>query len=145
MGKTKENKARVADVMCRDVETLDRNDQLSIANDLMQQHRIRHLPILDDDGDVAGVVSQRDLFRGALVRALGYGSGQQQKMMEMLLVKEVMATEVVTTTPDEELQAAARVMLDRKIGCLPVLEDGKLVGILTESDFVALAANAEKT
>lgn len=131
---------RVGKVMCRDVETLGRNDQLSIADDLMRQTRIRHLPVLDADGDLVGIVSQRDLFRGAVVKALGYGSGQQAKILEMLLVKEVMTNEVVTTTPDTELRDAALEMLDRKIGCLPVLENGKLVGILTESDFVALAA-----
>lgn len=130
----------VRDVMSSEVQTLGRNDQLSIADDLMRQTRIRHLPVLDEEGDLAGIVSQRDLFRGAVVKALGYGSGQQTKMLEMLLVKEVMTNEVVTTTPDAELREAANVMLQEKIGCLPVLEGGKLVGILTESDFVRLVS-----
>ena len=130
----------VRDVMSSEVQTLGRNDQLSIADDVMRQTRIRHLPVLDEDGGLAGIVSQRDLFRGAVVKALGYGSGQQTKMLEMLLVKEVMTNEVVTTTPDATLQEAASVMLQRKIGCLPVQEAGKLVGILTESDFVRLVA-----
>ena len=55
----------VADVMSRDVHTLGRNDALSIADGLMQQARIRHLPVLDEDGVLCGIVSQRDLFRGA--------------------------------------------------------------------------------
>ena len=61
-------------------------------------------------------------------------------MLDTLVVKEVMRTDVITTTPDEPLAEAARVMLERKIGCLPVIEGGRLVGILTEGDFVALAA-----
>lgn len=65
---------RVRDVMTPDVTTLKRNDKLTLADDIMQLGRIRHLPVLDDDGQqVVGVVSQRDLFRGALARALGYG------------------------------------------------------------------------
>ena len=132
----------VADLMTREVATLGRNDTLSIADQLMTQKRIRHLPVLDDDGDLAGIVSQRDLFRGALVKALGYGSSQQDKVMGMLVVKEVMQTDVVTATPEMPIREAAQAMIERKIGCLPVLKDGKLVGILTEGDFVAWAARA---
>src|SRR5262245_32402659 len=133
----------VADVMSRNVETLRRNDQLSIADDLMRQKRIRHLPVLDSDDRLAGIVSQRDLFHGALVRALGYGAAQQQKFLTLLVVKEIMATDVVTTTPETPLEDAARTMLDRKIGCLPVLEGDRLVGILTEGDFVAFVARPD--
>lgn len=139
---SKNVKPQVRDVMSREVQTLARNDQLSIADDLMRQNRIRHLPVLDEDGEIAGIVSQRDLFRGALAKALGYGQTQQAKMLEMLLVKEVMQTEVRTTGPNTPLRDAAREMLEHKIGCLPVVEDGKLTGILTEADFVALAADA---
>lgn len=123
--------------MARDVRTLGRNDNLSIADDVMRLERIRHLPVLDDEGEtVVGVVSQRDLFRGALARALGYGEHAQQKLLGQLVVKEVMTNDPVTVGPEEPLEQAARTMLDAKIGCLPVVEDGRLVGILTEADFV---------
>lgn len=133
----------VADVMTRDVVTLRRNDELSIADEVMKQKRIRHLPVLDEDGGLAGIVSQRDLFHGALVRALGYGASQQQRFLSLLVVKEVMTTEVVTTTPETPLEDAARTMVDRKLGCLPVVSGDRLVGILTEGDFVAFAARAD--
>ena len=131
---------KVADFMTRDVSTLRRNDVLSVADDVMNQKRIRHMPVLDEDGQLAGIVSQRDLFRGALVKALEYGASQQQKVMSVVLVKDIMQTRVETTRPEEHLGAAARAMTSNKIGCLPVLKDGKLVGILTEGDFVAWAA-----
>lgn len=137
---TTESETRVRDVMSLAPQTLGRNDRLSVADDLMRQKRIRHLPVLDEYGALAGIVSQRDLFRGALAKALGYGSSQQEKILGMLLVKEVMQTEVVTTEPTAFLREAAKTMVEKKIGCLPVLEGGKLVGILTEGDFVALAA-----
>ena len=131
----------VRDVMSQNPKTLGRNDQLSLADDVMRAERIRHLPVLDEDGKLCGIVSQRDMFRGALAQALGYGTAAQGKVLAMLRVKEVMTTEVVTIPPDAALAEAARTMLERKIGCLPVVDGGRrLVGILTESDFVALAA-----
>jgi CBS domain-containing protein len=128
--------------MQRDLHTLGRNDKLSVADDVMRQGRIRHMPVLDDDGRLAGIISQRDLFRGALLRALGYGSRAEEMMLETVPVKGAMTEEVITTTPDTALATAAGLMLEHKVGCLPVLQDGRLVGILTESDFVRQAANA---
>jgi CBS domain-containing protein len=128
---------RVRDLMEQQVATLNRNDKLTIADDVMRLGRIRHLPILDDDGEsVIGVVSQRDLFRGALARALGYGEHAQQKLLNQLLVKEVMTNDPVTIGPEAAIEEAAALMVERKIGCLIVVEDGRLAGILTESDFV---------
>lgn len=131
---------KVRDLMNRDVATVRRNDQLQLADDLMNLGRIRHTPVLDDDGDaVVGILSQRDLFRGALARALGYGQHAQKKVLGMLFVKDVMTSDPITVAPEVPLADAARIMLDRKIGCLPVVENDQLVGILTESDFVRLA------
>ena len=130
--------------MSREVATLKRNDALTVADDVMRLGRIRHLPVLDDDGaTLAGILSQRDLFRGALARALGYGEHAQRKVLGTLVVKEVMTTDPLTTTPETPLAEAARLMHERKIGCLPVVESGRLVGILTEGDFVALAARGD--
>jgi CBS domain-containing protein len=130
--------------MQREVATLQRNDKLTIADDVMRLGRIRHLPVVDEESSepVVGIVSQRDLFRGALTRAFGYGEVARRKVMASIVVKEVMTTPVLTTTPDVPLREAARTMLEKKIGCLPVVDGGKLVGILTESDFVALFARA---
>jgi len=127
---------RVRDLMTKEVTTLRRNDKLSIADDVMRLGRIRHLPVLDDDEQVVGIVSQRDLFRGALARALGYGAHAQQKLLGQLLVKEVMTNDPTAIAPDAPLAEAARVMLKGKIGALVVIEDGRLAGILTEADFV---------
>ena len=130
----------VRDWMTSEVSSVRRNDKLTIADDVMQLGRIRHMPVLDDHSDdLVGIVSQRDLFRGALARALGYGQHAQQQVMNSLVIKEVMTTDPVTTTPDTLLADAARLMLERKIGCLPVVEEGRLIGILTESDLLRFA------
>jgi CBS domain-containing protein len=132
---------RVRDAMSSEVATLRKSDQLRLADDLMQLGRSRHMPVLDHRGDdLVGVLSQRDLFRGALARALGYGTHAQDKLLGTLTIADVMTNDPVTTTPDTLLADAAQLMIDRKIGCLPVVENGALVGILTETDFLRLAA-----
>ena len=132
---------KVRDVMTAQVTTLKRNDKLTLASDVMQLGRIRHLPVLDDGGEqLAGIVSQRDLFRGALAQALGYGQHASRKLLDTFAVKDVMTTAVITTSPDTPLVSAAHELIERKIGCLPVVENGRLVGIITEGDFVALVA-----
>jgi CBS domain-containing protein len=131
----------VRDVMAKDVATLELNDKLKIADDVMTLGRIRHMPVLDDDQEIVGILSQRDLFRGALARCIGYGESAQQKILDQFVVKEVMSKDVVTINPYAPLQQAARLMLERKIGCVVVAEEGRLVGILTESDFVKMYAS----
>lgn len=130
---------RVSQAMTRDVTTLELNDKLVIADDVMRLGRIRHLPVVDGDGALVGIVSQRDLFHSGLLRALGYGSHAQRQALDMVVVKEAMKSEVLTIAPDAPLSTAAAIMLEQKIGCLVVVEGGKIAGILTESDFVKLA------
>ena len=129
----------VRDVMTKDVATLGRNEKLNVADDVMRLGRIRHLPIVDEDGALAGIVSQRDLFHSGLLRALGYGTHAKDQALGLLVLKEAMKTDVATITPSAPLGEAAKLMLERKIGCLVVTEGKKIVGILTESDFVKLA------
>lgn len=134
---------RVKDIMSRDVRTVKRNDQLAVADSLLKQERIRHLPVIDEDGEVCAVVSQRDLFRGALLRSLGYGARAEDAMLRQVVVKEAMSAEIHTTTPDAPLAEAARRMIERRVGCLPVIDAGKLVGMVTETDFVRLIAEGK--
>jgi len=133
---------QVRDVMTKDVVTLGRNEKLSVADDVMRLGRIRHLPIVDDDGALAGIVSQRDLFHSGLLRALGYGSHAKQRALDLLVLKEAMKTDVATISPAAPLVDAAKLMMERKIGCLVVTEGKAIVGILTETDFVKLAVEA---
>ena len=134
---------KIKDVMTREVRTVRRNDQLGVADKLMKDERIRHLPVIDESGDVCAVVSQRDLFRGALLRSLGYGSRAEETLLRQVVVKEAMSAELFTTTPETPVAQAARQMIERSIGCLPVLDAGKLVGIVTETDFVRLVAEGK--
>ena len=127
---------RVEDVMSRELFTVGRNDKLSVADNILKQKRIRHIPVLDKDGALAGIITQRDLFRGILLKSLGYGSRAEERLLESLVVKDAMRDEVIITTPDTPLADAARLMLENKIGCLPVVAGGRLVGLISEADFV---------
>lgn len=129
--------------MSHPVRTLERNDKLSIADTVMRNERIRHLPILGEAGRLVGIVSQRDLFLNALMRALGHGTVARDRALGSIAVKEVMTEGVVTTTPDTPITTAAQMMVDRKIGCLPVVEGNALVGILSESDIVSAVARGD--
>jgi CBS domain-containing membrane protein len=129
----------VKDVMTLNVKSLRLNEQLSLADDVMTLDRIRHLPVLDQDGEkLVGIVSQRDLFRGALAQAVGYTHRARRKLLDKLRIKDIMTADVITTTPETPLSDAARMLMEHKIGCLPVVKDRRLAGILTETDFVAL-------
>ena len=130
---------KVNDIMTREVKTLGRNDTLDIARDVMALGRIRHLPVLDD-GKVVGVVSQRDLFSAGLVAALGYGSRTQTTLLKTVNVKEVMSEPPITVSPEVRVKKAARLMMEKKIGCLPVVEGETLVGLVTETDLLRLIA-----
>ena len=125
--------ARVKDIMAAKVSTLGRNDTLDLADNVMTLDRIRHLPVLEE-GRVVGVVSQRDLFRSALAVALGYGERAQKRLLKTLRVKEVMSEPAITISPEATIKEAARLLVDNKIGCLPVVEGSTLVGIVTETD-----------
>jgi CBS domain-containing protein len=127
--------ARVKEIMAKEVSTLGRNHTLDLADEIMSLERIRHLPVLDD-GRVVGVVSQRDLFRSALATALGYGEKAQKRLLRTLRVKEVMREPAITVSPEATVKEATRLMLDNKIGCLPVVEGHTLVGIVTETDIL---------
>jgi CBS domain-containing membrane protein len=126
----------VRDLMTDRVYTLEPHDDLEALYDLMDEHHIRHVPIVDAEGDLVGLVTQRDLGRTVLGVRDALPISEQQEILRRRRVREIMALEVETVEPDESLRTAAQMLLENKIGCLPVVEGEKLVGSLTESDFV---------
>lgn len=112
----------VHEVMASDVTPLDANGKLTIADDIMKLGRFRHLPVLDPDGRIAEFLSQRDLFPGALARAIGYGEHAQQKRLDIVYVEDVKTNDPETIGADELVTEAVRHLYERKIGCLLVVE-----------------------
>ena len=131
----------VRQVMTREVVTVPRNAPLTKAKAKMDAGSFRHLVVLDENGDVAGVLSQLDLVFNSLAWSLGESRRAYENALDRITVKEVMQSEPVSVDPSAPLAVAARQMIDRKIGCLPVVEAEVLVGIVTESDFLALFVN----
>ncbi len=129
----------VRDIMSAEVTTLGRNDTLLLAKDIMNLGRIRHFPVVEDD-ELVGVVSQRDLYRASLGTVMQYGEKAQRAFLESVVVKEVMA-DPISIGPDAAVRDAARLMMEHKIGCLPVLEDDRLVGIVTETDMLQVVVD----
>ncbi len=126
---------KVKDVMVKEVATLDVSDELSLANDLMRLGRIRHLPVVDGSR-LVGIVSERDLFRSSLAQVLGFGGQTSREVMKTVHLKDIMVREVVTISPETNLSEAVRIMVDKKIGCLPVVDQDRLVGLITETDIM---------
>lgn len=129
----------VRDLMQTEVVTLDAKDRLDLADSLMRLGRIRHMPVLEN-GKLVGILSQRDLFRAALSTALHLRPAAEREWLAKIPVREVMTTPVVTATPDMPVREAVRLMLEHKIGCLPVVERGELVGLVSETDFLRYLA-----
>jgi acetoin utilization protein AcuB len=119
----------VKDSMTREVVALSPQAAAGEALALCRERRIRHLPVLED-GRLVGIVSDRDL-RSATP---ALGDPARAEALGKILVHEVMAREVATIHPDDPIEEAANAMRERKIGCLPVVEDDNLVGVITSSD-----------
>lgn len=128
---------KVRDVMSADVIRVGRKVRLAEVRELMDAGRFRHVPVVDDDDEVIGVISDRDLARVIGLAAFS----RAEARLEQLTAESVMSAPVETVDPDEALTEAAERMLDGRFGCLPVVEGRHLVGIITESDFVRLATN----
>jgi acetoin utilization protein AcuB len=119
----------VKDSMTREVVTLSPGTMAAEALALCREKRIRHLPVLEE-GRLAGIVSDRDL-RSA---APALGDPGRAEALQNLQISHVMTRAVVITHPDDPIEEAANRMREKRIGCLPVVEDGDLLGILTSSD-----------
>jgi CBS domain-containing protein len=123
----------VRDLMQRDVATLRVTDTLGLADDIMELGRIRHLPVVSGDV-VVGVVSQRDLYRAAVSSMLQMPRSVEREWLGEIPVVNVMSANVVTVAPDASIHTAVDLMLSNRIGCLPAVEHGKLVGLVSETD-----------
>jgi CBS domain-containing protein len=119
--------------MEKEVVSLGAADTLDLADDIMRLGRIRHMPVVSR-GKLVGILSQRDLLRAAISSALNFRWSAERKWLAKISVREVMTTDVITISPDAPVREAVLAMLKRRIGCLPVVEKGKLVGLLSETD-----------
>ncbi|WP_047981567.1 acetoin utilization AcuB family protein [Ornithinibacillus contaminans] len=122
----------VEDIMKRHVITLSPEDSIATAHQLLLEHRIRHIPIVDEDFTVIGIVSDRDV-RDASPSVL---LAEQDKTILNKKLRTIMRHPVITVHPLDFVEEVARIVYDREIACLPVVSHNKLVGIITEKDLL---------
>ncbi|HSO37361.1 MAG TPA: CBS domain-containing protein [Labilithrix sp.] len=129
---------RVRDVMNRHVATVHASHSMPLVATIMELERVRHVPVIDDDQRVVGLITHRDIL-AAQLRARNAEPGEGPVALDLAVpVSRVMRTDVWTIQSGALAASAARLLRDHRFGCLPVVDDGKLVGMVTESDLLVL-------
>ena len=130
---------KVSSLMTERVWTLERDKRLYHASAMMEEHGIRHVPVVDAEGHLVGIVSDRDIKR-QINGAFDTENETEADRLNMLVpLGELMSTDVVVCTRDTEARAAARLLLNHHVSALPVLDPQtrKLEGIISTSDFLS--------
>jgi CBS domain-containing protein len=127
--------------------TIAAGERLSTVEDIMTLGHVRHMPVVHG-GKLVGIVTERDLLRASLSNLSGFDAGQRRAFLHGVEIARVMSAPPVVIGPEASVAEAARVMAERKIGCLPVVEGEELLGIITETDvlrcFAGFAPAAER-
>ncbi len=129
----------VKDLMSAPVISLFAEQTLPLVEDIMSFKHLRHLPVVDDNHHVVGLVSHRDLLRAQISSLTGLTDQERRTRQEEVRVRDIMTHDLWTVTPETLASVAGRTLLDHRFGCLPVVEGSFLVGILTERDFLRFA------
>ena len=123
----------VRKIMMGSPVTLTPDDTLDLANNVISLGRIRHIPVVEN-GKLVGLLSERDLIGAAANRIFGLNQKSKSALLKTESVKSIMKKRLVTVTPDTPIKDAARLMADKKIGCVPVISEGALVGLVTTTN-----------
>ena len=126
----------VAKRMKRNPVFVDEGDSMKKAMDLLKEHEIRHLPVLKDGERLVGIVSERDIKQASPSPATALEIREIYYLLDKVKVKQIMTRRPYTVSSSAPIEEAALILREKKIGCLPVVDDGKLVGILTETDII---------
>ncbi len=125
---------QIKDHMTRPPITAPPEMPMQEALQLMRERGIRRLPVVDKKGKLVGIVSDRDLLHASPSDATSLSVWELNYLLSKVTLKDVMTKNVITVTPETPVQEAARIMAEKKIGGLPVVQAGKVVGIITETD-----------
>jgi acetoin utilization protein AcuB len=126
----------VAKRMKRNPVFVDEGDSMKKAMDLLKEHEIRHLPVLKDGDRLVGILSERDIKQASPSPATALEIREIYYLLDKVKVKQIMTRRPYTVSSSAPIEEAALIIREKKIGCLPVVDDGKLVGILTETDII---------
>jgi len=123
--------------MKKDLITITKDDRMTTAKKILREKNIRHLPVVDGK-KLIGLVSNMDIRKAEASPATSLEIRELHYLLDKLTVGEIMTRNVITIAPDISVEEATTLLHDNKIGCLPVVEDGNLVGILTENDVMEI-------
>jgi acetoin utilization protein AcuB len=123
----------VSDWMTKKVYTVNADDYLSDAVLLMRERGVKHVPVLKS-GKLKGIISDRDIKEYSPSKATSLDIYELHYLLAKTKIREIMKTGVITTSADTPVEEAAMIMLDKNIGCLPVLDGGELIGIISDRD-----------
>eukprot|EP00831_Metopus_contortus_P008483 TRINITY_DN13252_c0_g1_i3.p2 TRINITY_DN13252_c0_g1~~TRINITY_DN13252_c0_g1_i3.p2 ORF type:complete len:199 (-),score=32.19 TRINITY_DN13252_c0_g1_i3:206-802(-) len=129
---------KVKDLMTSPVFSLKDTDSLQHARELMNLQRIRHIPIVTVDNIFSGLITHRDILSATISKLAGIDAETQREIDSGIPIHEIMQTGITSIDPDTSLKEAAQILLNHKYGCLPVVKNGELTGIITEADFLRL-------
>ena len=132
---------RIKDVMTRNPITIDSETLVLDAQKIMKENNIRRLPVVDK-GKLVGIITMHDLLMAAPSPATSLSIHELNYLLSKMKVKEIMKKNPVTFTQDTPFEEALKTGQDKKIGSFPVVDNGKLVGIVTESDLVRFVTHA---
>jgi CBS domain-containing membrane protein len=125
----------VREIMMGSPVTLSPNDALDLVSNIMSLGRIRHIPVVED-GRLVGILSQSDLLGTASNAILGIKQKSKTALLKSFQIKDIMRKKVVTVSPNTPIAEAAHLMREKKIGCVPVVSDETLVGLVTTTDIL---------
>ena len=134
---------QLSEIMNRDLVTVDKQASLRRARRILDQHRIRHLLVVDEKR-LVGIVTDRDLRQAAPSSKSPLTISERQEFMDELKVLEVMSRKLITASSTTTIREAAKVMVSEKIGCLPVVDGNQLVGIVTQTDLLEMLVRGEQ-
>ncbi len=120
--------------MTRNPITIPPDIPIAEAMEWMRREKVRRFPVVDKKGRLIGIVTREDLLHASPSSVTSLNVWEVSYLLSQVKVKEVMTKDVITVTEDVPLEEASRLMADNKIGSLPVIRDGMVVGIITESD-----------
>ncbi|MGA7105378.1 MAG: CBS and ACT domain-containing protein [Candidatus Deferrimicrobiaceae bacterium] len=126
----------VAKRMMRNPLFLDEDDSMKMAMDMLKDREIRHLPVLKRGNKLVGILTETDIKQASPSPATALEIREVYHLLDKIKVKQIMTKRPYTISPTAPIEEAAVVMREKKIGCLPVVEEGRLVGILTETDIL---------
>ena len=135
--------AQLSEIMNRDLVTVDKQASLRRARRILDQHRIRHLLVMEGKR-LVGIVTDRDLRQAAPSSKSPLTTSERQEFMDELKVLEVMSRKLITASSTTTIREAAKVMVSEKIGCLPVVDGNQLVGIVTQADLLEMLVRGEQ-